>query len=201
MNCVACEEVTFEFRYCPEHHSYRFEGQRLTSVTRVISSIIPYEPKDPAAADNARDRGVETDDLFCAYVTGKLREIPANTRLDSIALFEKLRKWWDSERRGTPEVQGIVHDKSVAGKFDLRCDGIRYDLKCTYVVSPLAPIQLAAYESLDTQKSEELRIIHATERFKEVKIKYVPMADAMADWHTLRSAWELKKRLRIDEGD
>jgi len=190
-----CESVEEGIRCCSRHHIYHLGTTPLTSVTRVIQSIIPYEPRDPAAAENARDRGVAVDELFCGYITGKLSMIPENTREDAVALFWKLYEWWNSEKRGTPEVQKIVHDDTVAGRFDLRCDGIRYDLKCTYNVSPLAAIQLAAYESLDDQMSEELMIIHVTARLEKPKIIPVEFFEAMADWLTIRSAWELKRKL------
>lgn len=196
MNKCRCEEFTTEFRYCDQHHVYKNGTTPLTSVTRVISSIIPYEPRNVAAAENARDRGSQTDDLFSTWLIGKLEFIPENTRVDSIALFEKLCLWWNSEKRGTPVVQGIVQDGVIAGKFDLWCDGVRYDLKCTFSISELAAIQLAAYESLDSRKSEALKVIHVTERFKTPKIVDIPIEPALEDWKIIRSAWELQRRIQ-----
>jgi hypothetical protein len=150
---------------------------------------------DPATLENARERGVQADELFCGYITGALSEIPAGMRQDSVELVWKLTDWWGSKKRGKPVVQHIVHDSEIAGRFDFWCDGVLYDLKCVHTLRKHYPIQVAAYGSLSDLEIEEMMLVHVTERFAKPKLVTVPLS-ADADWHTVRKAWELQQRLK-----
>lgn len=188
--------------FCKEHHIYRRGLKELASVTRVLKSTWPIPPDfskaDPAVLESARERGVELDVLFTAYVNGTLNFIPAGTRSDVVELFDKLQKWWD--RQGVKaQAQVILADSEIAGTCDiLTHDGAIFDLKATYDIEATYPIQVGFYavlhEAMYGKVPESLGIIHCTKRYPEPKLINVPVATAYDDAEVVRAMWKMVQR-------
>lgn len=185
-------------RFCDEHHAYHIGDKRLSSVSTVIRSIFPssYYDVDPAVLENARERGIEVDQLFSRYVVGRLSEIPVGTRHDARDLFLKLLNWWDWRKAARSQV--IVHDDEVAGTLDLWCDGWIYDLKTVSRIQPTYSVQLGIYAHLWAQSVKEplkgLGIIHINKSMAQPRIVEVPMDEALQDAMTVRAAWSMLRR-------
>ncbi len=90
------------------------------------------------------------------------------------------------------QTQVIVHDGEIAGTLDFWINGRIADLKCTYDISPLHAIQVAAYGALSTG-ANSLGLIHVTERFKEAKWISVDVDQALKQWRIVREFWSLYK--------
>jgi hypothetical protein len=196
-----CGSLSPEVTFCLEHHRYFRSGAELASVTRVLRSVWPVKPDfsaaDPAVIENARERGVEVDALFCRYVEGKLQAVPAGTRRDSWELLEKLIKWWDN-LGVKAQTQVILADNEVAGTCDLKLDTTAiWDLKCTYDIEPIYPVQLGMYgilEAMSSKLPDHLAIVHCTKRFVEPKLIDVPVREAVRDAELVRDMYRLVNR-------
>jgi len=174
-------------------------------VSSVIRSTWPvprdFSRADPAVLENARLRGVETDELFCRYIGGTLDEIPAGTRKDvwnpdtGTGLLQKLIPWWDKQGL-TARTQVILHDDEIAGTADIVTDDMIMDLKCTYNLESTYELQLAAYLDLDKSPgtTKRIAIIHCTERFDEPRLVVLPQAQCFFDWGVLRDMWAMVRR-------
>lgn len=195
------------------HHRYFRGDKQLVSVSKMLAMW----PRDPcgecrmpfygdhvpncgvkAKIENARERGSEVDRLFAGYINGTLQFIPSGTRLDSCNLLDKLLTWW--ERQGLQaRTQVILADADAAGTCDLLIDGGRViaDLKCTYDVDAVYPLQLGFYGLLALAQgvqAEELWIIHATARYAEPRLIQVPVKEAMGDAAIVRRMYSMVTR-------
>lgn len=200
--CCATVGAPKTVRMCVEHHQYYCGDKRLASVSSVLRSTWPLQPDysaaKPGVLENARDRGVVVDGLFSAYVEGWLAEIPAGTREDAVQLFFKVRRWWDKRKHKDTRAQVILADNEIAGTCDVLSDDWIYDVKATYNIEPVYPLQLAAYAELHfatfQKPAKGLAIIHVTARYPEPKIIEVNMAEALPDWAALRQMWNIVRR-------
>ncbi len=194
-SCTLWDAADTSVRRCDEHHRYWLGPKELASVSSVLRSTWPIAPDfskaDPAVLDNAKDRGIVVDALFSAYVNGTLTHIPAGTRSDAVALFMKLRKWWDNRpERYLAKAQVILADDEIAGTCDIQTPELILDIKATYNVEPVYSIQLGAYASLQGDQPE-IGILHVTERFPEPKLIVLNTGDCLHDWEILRSMWRM----------
>lgn len=206
-----CGSLSKEVVLCPDHHQYHREGRQLASVSSVLRGVWPEKPDySNAPADrleNARDRGVEVDALFCAWIEGRLERVPAGgARVDSAALLWKLCTWWRIEHSGhSATTQVILADHDMAGTCDLIIGngdpvigGGVWDLKTTYNIEPSYALQVGLYGLLYEAQygiaPEALGIIHLTERFKVPKVINLPVAETMADAALIRDTWRMAQR-------
>jgi hypothetical protein len=196
-----CSEIRErdKLHMCIACHIYWINDKQLTSVSRILKDCFPatYDGVAPEVLENARDRGVQLDALISAYVVGKLTEFPVGTRHDVIDLFEKFQGWWDRQGFKTIEAQVVVHDSEVAGTIDLRADGFKFDVKCTYDLLYTHHIQIGGYSQLDENPTGA--IIHITKRLKAPRIIETP-TQAYEDWMTTRDFWKLKRRMHWKAG-
>ncbi len=172
-------------------------------MTRILKRMIPpdFSGADPEVLENARNRGIATDELFSAYVEGRLTTVPAGTRRDAVDLFLKLRHWWD--KRGVNvkvSSQVILADDEVAGTCDVlerHYDPIIWDCKATYNIDPSYPLQLGAYADLYERqhgKLPRIGILHVTERYDEVRVIELDSVECANDFRILRGAYEVIQR-------
>ena len=186
-----------------DHHRYWRGDQELLSVSHVLKSTWPFKPgfrsAPPHVVGNARLRGVVVDRLFSGYVNGELTGIPVGTRLDSLRLFWRLKRWWSDHKHGEVRAQVILADDAIAGTCDILDDATIYDLKTTYSVDePLYELQLAAYSTLFYatfgRQPKKAALIHLTERYPAPKLKSVDLVQGMIDWATWRDTYMMAKR-------
>ncbi len=196
-----CGSLMPEVVICPDHHRYFKLGKELTSVTRILKRMIPpdFSGADPDVLENARLRGVSVDELFSAYVEGKLGCIPAGTRRDAVDLFLKLRHWWDKFYGQRIEMsQVILADDEIAGTCDVMLgSGHIFDVKATYNIDPSYPLQLGAYADLYNAQHGTfpgIGILHVTARYDEVKVITLDVAECVEDWRALRAAYRVIQR-------
>jgi hypothetical protein len=197
-------------RFCEEHHRYWRDSIELVSVTRMLRWTWPIkpnadEPVDQRVIDNARDRGVIVDRMFSAYVIGKLdpENLPP-VREDAIDLFNKLRRWWDAQgfTEKNTRSQLLLADGTLAGQCDLFNRDQRptiLDVKCVYDIDLTYQLQVGGYGDLASKMEaygeiERLVLLHATKRFKEVRVIEVDAKLAMEDWRSLRRMYEVVGR-------
>ncbi len=192
-------------RFCDECHRYWRGDKELVSVSKVLRSTWPFKPNydaaKPEVIENARDRGVVVDSLFTSYLRGQLQTIPRGTRADAVDLFFRLKRYWDGRKHGTVTAQVILADNAVAGQCDVIDDDGEawiYDLKATHDIEPMYQLQLGAYASLyfETFKRpvKGIGIIHVTKRFAAPKLIKIDLHEALSDWVTLRSTYEMAVR-------
>lgn len=218
MDACACLPTSPVIQFCAEHHAYWLDGRRLTSVTQVIKSTWPIKPDfsaaDPAVVENASIRGVEVDGLISQWLTGKLDAIPADTREDSVELFQKFTKWWNASEFAGCEVecQKVVYDDEIAGTIDLmvrrkigrgfltRYHSYILDIKTTYNLEKTYQIQVGAYEDLACCPSapnyvDHVGIVHLTKRFDEPKLVMYDTSDCQRYWEATRRMWSVVREL------
>lgn len=201
-------------RLCSLCHRYWRNDKKLISVSRVIKTCWPLKPDfskaPPEKLENARDRGTVVDGLFSAYVNDELDCIPRGTREDAVALFHKIRRWWDDHVHHEYKAQVLLADDVIAGTCDVVSDDWVYDLKTTYNIEPTYPLQVAAYAQLYfatfARPVKGVGIIHLTERFPAPKIIKIDLDEALQDWLTIRQMFELvqrraKKLPEVDDDD
>lgn len=207
-NSIGAPASTVRFCDIDGHHKYWKGDRELVSVTKVLRSVWPIKPDFhdalPGVIENARHRGSIVDYLFSEYITDRLTEIPAGVRQDAVELFLKAKAWWDG-RHIFAESQVILADENIAGMCDVLADDeFIYDLKCTYDVEPMYPIQLAAYADLyfATRKRpvKKLAIIHVTKRLRKPEIIPVDMATTLPDWMLVKDTWLMAQRRCSKEG-
>ena len=180
-------------------HGYLLGSKRLASVTKVMREVLPddYTGVDVDVVESARERGCEVDALITAYVRGEMTtHYPANTREDSIDLFERLfLPFWQRSNFGKVGAQIITHDNEIAGMIDLLADEYStvIDVKATFNVLSKHHIQVAAYAELSGAR--KMMLIHLSKRFSQARIVDVPQS-ARHDWKVVREFWALKKRLK-----
>lgn len=198
MGISAIEPVTFD----AETHTYRRGLQTLASVSSVIRETWPVKPSwdqvDPAVIANARDRGIEVDTLFSAWINGTLSEIPVGTREDAKDRFLALMEWWP---RHPATAQVLLADDEIAGQSDLIYSGHIRDLKNTAAIESTYSLQLggyaALYEAQHGRLPESLGVIHVTQpKGKPVQIREVlfDVSVAVSEWRLLREMWRLVRR-------
>jgi hypothetical protein len=196
-------DVTFD----PTTHQYSRGLQTLTSITQVIRTCWPVRPSwdtvDPAVIENARERGIETDELFSGWINGTLTKIPAGTREDAVERFMAVRSWWlqkfgDSHARA----QVILADDELAGCCDVLMQaGSIWDLKNTAAIETSYPIQLGGYADLHEKEYGRLPhsvgVIHVTkpkDRPVSVRLIEFDVAKSVSEWRLLRSFWTMTQR-------
>ncbi len=184
-------------------HQY-FRGlQELASVSKVIRSTWPIKPSwdqvSPEVLENARERGVETDALFSAWVSGGSASMPENGwREDARDRFVALTRWWN---RGVAQAQVILADDEIAGQANVVLPQAIYDLKNTAQIESTYSLQLGAYADLYEKEHgrlpDALGVIHVTHpKGKPVSIKLVEfdVMIAVSEWRIVRQMWTLVKR-------
>lgn len=199
-----------DLRQCLEHFHIWRGDKRLTSISRVLE-LWPQEPCSSCGwpiysahlpnclvkqkIDNANERGKQTDTLLSEYVVGRLQRIPKGTRIDAVALFEKARRWFDRQGFRKVESQVLLADEEVAGRCDLRLDGMIVDLKCVWELRASYAVQIGGYCALDGNPfRDKAAILHVTERFPEAKLIPLKMPEIVEDWKMLRAAWAMIQR-------
>ncbi len=189
-------------RFDPDEHRYWRDEKELMSVSKVLRSVWPFKPDfsaaDPAVIENARDRGVVVDRLFCDYQAGNLSEIPPGTRTDAMELFWKLKKWWDG-RHKIAQTQVILADDNIAGMCDILADEESiYDIKATHDIEPMYQLQLGAYADLHFatfgKAVKSIGIIHVTKRYREARLIKVDLGEALKDWLLIKDTYLMAKR-------
>ncbi len=192
---MTCTCAGTGFRRCDEHHCYWNADVELPSVNQIIRATWPRKDgpgPSPEVLENARERGVEVDRLFSAYVIGELAEIPAGTRQDSIDLFLKLQTWWDKQSFSEVRSQVMMHNSQYAGTCDLIADDRLFDLKCVYDLDRTYEFQLGGYAELARLDDLcDVWILHCTKRFKEVKPVRYDLTTALRNWNTIHDMWKL----------
>ena len=196
-----CGNILPELRLCPDHHRYFRAGRELASVTKVIRETWPIKPDfssaPPGVLEHARERGVDADVLFSAYVNGALTKIPRGTWHDARDLFYKLKDWWDArpacEKPGRAQV--MLADDEIAGTCDLiTADSQIIDIKATYNLEATYPIQVGAYADLCGNKYAALAILHVTARFATPRLIELDRQQSVEDWRLIRAMWRMMKR-------
>lgn len=183
-----------DLRQCPRCFHIWNGDRRLASVGSIVYASFPLDPSiPPDVLENARDRGTEADRLLASYCRSELQRIPAGTRKDSIALFEKARTWIDRQGFRKIEVQVLLGYEDHGGILDFRFDGVPVDLKCTYNVEQAALMQVAGYVCLDGKNGNGGHILHVTERFKEPKLVNV-LEPEINDWRIILAHWRMVRR-------
>ena len=186
-----------------EHHRYWRGDKELISVTKLIKAVWPFKPNFTEAPlhviANARHRGVVLDQLFSGYLNKSLTGIPIGTRLDSLRLFWRLKRWWsDHKHSDDVKAQVLVADDDVAGLLDIKDGEHISDLKATYNLEPIYEIQVAAYCTLFYAtfgyQPKSASLIHVTERFPAPKRVTIDLVQGMIDWATLRDTYMMAKR-------
>lgn len=206
MNCT-CQTVgaPLVVRFCEEHHSYWRGDKRLASVSSVIREVWPVKPSwdgvDEAVIANARERGVECDQLFSGWINGTLKEIPVGTREDARERFDALRNWWKAR---PAMAQEIVADDEIAGTVDLIIVGGGaeiWDIKNTAQIESTYSFQIAAYcdlyERMYGDRPKKGGVIHVTKpKDKPVKVKAVPfnLETALSEWRLMREFYSMVRR-------
>lgn len=184
-------------------HTYYRGDKRLTSITGMMKRTWPA-PKDFESApewrvENARERGVEVDMLFSAYLNGRLHEIPSGTREDSAELFMRLIRWWEKRPQVVARAQVILADDELAGTADIVPPQAVYDLKTTYNLEPTYRVQVGGYCHLYQAQYGELPrecgIVHLTERFPEPKFVPLDVLTVVSEFRVVRDMWRLTQRL------
>jgi hypothetical protein len=199
-SCTCVEwnsEVGNVVRFCAPHHKYWRGAKELVAVSRLIKSVWPVtEPEiAPHILENARDRGVELDTLFSAYVAGTLNVIPKGTRQDVVDLFEKqLQPWWDKQGIRNARTQVVLADDQVAGTCDLMFENTIWDLKCVYSLRDIYPLQVGMYALTSFNPIDRLGLIHVHKRFKEPQLFHVPVVQAIEDALITRSMYFMVQR-------
>jgi hypothetical protein len=182
-----------DLRQCPEHHHIYRGDVRLTSVGRIVRQFFPISPDiPPEKLENARLRGESVDQLFSAYVIGKLDRIPAGTRVDVCNLLTKLITWFNRQNFKKVESQVLIGDDEVGGVADLIFDDMIVDLKATYDVSDSHKLQVAGYVDVTGHKDVGA-VLHVTERFAEPRLFGV-FDDEVEDFRMLRNAYRVLQR-------
>jgi len=196
-----------DVRLCHADHRYWKGDKELVSVSTIIRAVWPYKPNfmgaKPSVLANALNRGIVVDRLFSKYLAHELQAIPIGTRLDSLQLFWRLKRWWEDHKHGEPQPQRILNDGQVAGTPDVidePLDRIE-DLKTTYAIEPFYPLQLGAYgamyDNVYGKPVKELRILHLTKRFPEPKLIVLDPAEVIADWLQLRDVYFMAMRRMV----
>jgi hypothetical protein len=200
-DACACVEwnpvVANGVRFCAPHHKYWRGAKELVAVSRLIKSVWPVvEPEiAPHILENARNRGVELDTLFSAYVAGTLKVIPKGTRQDVVDLFEKqLQPWWDKQGIRNARTQVLLADNHVAGTCDLMFENTIWDLKCVYSLRDIYPLQVGMYALTSSSPVDSLGLIHVHKRFKEPQFVDVPAVQAIEDALIVRSMYFMVQR-------
>jgi hypothetical protein len=191
-------DVSPVVQLCPCHRYWR-DGKELTSVSAVLKRFIPvdYSAVDPGVLENARERGVEVDQLFCQYLAGKLDAIPAGTRSDSAKLLERLIAWWSKQGYSHAETQVIVADDDFAGTLDIFVDGVIIDLKTVSKFQPTYELQVGAYGELMQRPSfgvSSLGVLVVNAR--EITYHDVPIT-AIRDWRLLAETYLMAQRRKL----
>lgn len=196
MSIATAEDVRLD----PESHVYYRGLQKLTSVSRIIKTFMPtdFSAVDPAVLENARSRGIELDTLFCQYVEGTLRKIPAGTRRDVFdpdtkdGLLQKLMPWWD--RLGIKaRTQVTLADEDTAGTCDLLSDEWIFDLKCVSQLQPSYELQLGGYRALHGG-TRRIAVIHIKKDMREPKLIEFAGFDCERDFRCIRDAYRVVTR-------
>ncbi len=200
--CNSIGAPSTEVRLCSRCHVYWRGDQRLTSVSTIIKAVWPIRPDySEAPADvleNARIRGVEVDALFTAYLRGTLSKIPAGTREDVKDLLLKLVQWWDTYGWDNADGQVLLAGPTEAGTCDIRGESIIADLKCTYDIEPMYPVQLGGYADLNEAQygrlPTTLGIIHLTKRFKQPQWIPLDVEECVRDYRLCRDVYRMAVR-------
>lgn len=191
-----------DLRQCAEHFHIWNGDKRLASVGRIIRDCWPAPERMPPAdvLENARHRGEQTDDLFSAYVLGRLTCIPAGTRKDVYdpngdGLLQKLMRWFDKQRFTSVQAQVLLGGTDHGGVMDLRLDGMAVDLKSVYDIDAKHIMQVAGYHQIDplATASKGAAILHVTERYKEPRLIPLESRD-YDDWLVMLAHWRMLQR-------
>lgn len=212
MNCV-CQTIgaPLVVRFCEEHHSYWRGDKRLASVSSVIREVWPVKPSwdgvDEAVIANARERGVECDQLFSGWINGTLKEIPVGTREDAMERFWALKDWWTAgpaiNRIRCVSAQEILADDEIAGTADLVIgDDVEiWDVKNTAQIESTYSFQIAAYCDLYERqwgvRPKRAGVLHVTKpKDKPVKVKAVAfnLETALSEWRLMREFYSMVRR-------
>lgn len=209
-SCTAWTDETV-VRHCPEHRHYFRGATQLAGVNRVINTVWPikknWEDADPYTLENARKRGVATDDLFSAWLNGNLSRFPVGTRFDARDRFIALGQWWPSLGLVKQQAQTVLADDEIVGIADvvaIRSKTGRVliaDLKNVSALDPTYQLALGGYADLHEKQygilPGELGLIHVTQpKGKPVSIKFVEvdLQQAVSDWRITRDMWRLVQR-------
>lgn len=192
-----CGVVTEDVFQCEADHRLWRHGKRLTSVSRIIDSIMPtaWDAIPADKLENARRRGAEVDSIFCDLIVGKITDYPVGTHDDSMRLVDKLVTWFDKQNFKSVQTQVVLGCHDHGGVMDLRLDGMRVDLKATYNVETTAKLQVAGYAALDCAEGElfNAAILHVTERYAEPKLTELAASD-YSDWRIMLDCWRMVQR-------
>lgn len=201
-----CKCVSFDggvsLRFCEAHHRFYKGPKELASVTSVLKACWPVKPNwaaaDPATLENARERGILVDDLFSAYVAGRLTKIPAGTREDSIELFFQLKEWYDDLGVSCGASQVMLSDDDIAGITDVVIDGFIWDVKTVFSLDPQYEIQVGAYADMYEHQFRDrprgIGIVHVNKRFKKPQIFELDLKGCSSDWRHMKAAYLMAMR-------
>lgn len=194
-----CGVITAEVHQCKADFRLWKGGKRLTSVSRIISAIMPtdFSRIPPDVLETAKLRGSQVDAAFCGLITGKIADYPLGTRDDSMRLVDKLVTWFDRQGFKSVQAQIVLGCHDHGGVLDLRLDGMVVDLKATSKVEESARLQVAAYADLacpaTSIPASPAAILHVTERYADARL--VPIvAQDYEDWRTTLAAWRMAQR-------
>ncbi len=195
VEAVICECQTVqtpEIRLCSICHRYWLGSTRLTSVSKVISTVYPtdFSAVPPGVLETARLRGSFVDSYFSEWLRDPLSVIPlADVPMlvrshfpgdgdkaadDTGARISRLIDWWMASGMTATAVQGIVYKEAdkTAGTFDIATEDLILDLKNVSTLQPGYALQLGGYAHMDSQKFplRDVGIIHVTkDKVKLVK--------------------------------
>jgi|SRR5215471_4545273 len=198
--------VLSEVRLCEVegHHRYWKGDKELVSVSHVIRRVWPVKPNfmaaKPSVLANARHRGIVLDRLFSKYLARELHAIPIGTRLDSLQLFWRLKRWWSDHKHGACRSQVILADDDIAGTCDVldeEKDAV-FDVKAVSRLEVTYPLQLGAYGQLFYatfgRPVKKLGIIHLNKTLLQPKLIELDPAEVIQDWLLLRDTYMMAMR-------
>ncbi len=193
-------------------HRYKRGDKYLTSVSKVIREVWPDKPSwegvDMAVVENARERGVECDDLFSRWINGTLDNMNGY-RQDAVDRFTALTAFWSNEPKPPARAQIILADHSIAGTADLiigggEWDAEIWDVKNTSKIEATYSFQVGAYCELYKEQygvlPKRAGVLHVTQpkggqaRVREVKYS---IETIVSEWRLLREYYTMVQRKRL----
>lgn len=200
-NCL-CQSIGApkQIRFCAEHHDYWLGDRQLTSVSKVIKTLLPtdFSAVPPDVLETARLRGQAVDFYFSEYLRWGNVTVHPGERSDVVDRLSRLIDWWERQRLEACAVQHTLfsEEDGIAGTCDVMTDDLIIDLKNVSQLQPSYALQLGAYISMDSQKFplRETAILHVTK--DTVKLIHYDSKTVKRQWRNCVSWFNTVKELQ-----
>lgn len=194
-------------------HRYYAGLVEYASVSSVIRAVFPvkksWDAVSPEIIENARLRGIKTEEFINSYIRGESITVPSDSDLgietrenDTVINgVEAFIGWWEKQDDDTQtvEIQRILHDDAhlIAGTADLVTSdvlGIKpsvvWDIKCVAQLEKEYALQIGSYGHMHGG-SPALRIIHIHKSIKGgIRIVPYDTLDCIRRWLNLIAFYE-----------